>query len=196
MYAQSILWKIFSEYVLCEDKLGLRAAHRSLALSTSREQREDRMETKMMTNETLWQLLRDFEITPDICSKGALEQSVNYVKFVLGSSDSPNSPSSKRQSDILNSTWSTVDSEDLGNSLRSTNGENGFGGTGGSDSSKKSSRNGMTGESFDIEVERLSFSEFLKVLWQLSIICMEKLPSAHPVVHLQKLFRLMDRYLL
>jgi hypothetical protein len=30
------------------------------------------------------------------------------------------------------------------------------------------------------------------VLWQLSIRCTEKAPAAHPIVHAQKLFRLMD----
>lgn len=150
---QNTLWKLFSEYVLNDDNLGLPAALRSLAMSTSREQKAERMEARLMTFDTLWTILRDFDVSPDACNLGTLQQAVKYVQFIMGSS----------------STWSTVDDDEFYNSLNSIACV-GMDSTGGSNSSTLGTpKKGFpeTGANAECTCNRLSYSEFIKVVVEL-----------------------------
>ena len=158
-----MLWKLYSEYILCDNSLGLSIKLRSLALSSSREQKVERMETRMMSFDTLWAVLRDFEIAPDICNKNIVQESVQYVQFIMGSSRSSSlkvwdvKRVNNATMDSLNNTWSTIDDgQEFGTSL---------GNTGGSNVSEKSRNSAASDRYDDPEYERISFSEFLKVLF-------------------------------
>lgn len=162
--SQSILWKLFSEYVLGEENFGLPASLRSLVMSTSREMKSDRMETRLMTFDTLWTVLRDYEVSPDHCSMATLQQAVKFVQFIMGSSGSKSHKDLSAQGGSLSSTWSTVDdNQGLGSSLTST-GKRGLGSTGGSITSAGSPSKRAANVQDDSDFFRLSYSEFLKAI--------------------------------
>ena len=162
-----MLWKMFRDYVLCEDSVGLPAAHRSLALSTSREQKTERMETRLMPFDIMWTIVRDFDISPDFCNKSVLQQSVKYVQYIMGSSRSTLLKNSDRShGGSLGSTWAAENGNGWTNSLASTGNGGGFSSTGGSRSEIGSPKKVSDESYLDPEFERLSFSEFLKVITQ------------------------------
>lgn len=143
--------------------MGLPVTHRSLALSTSREQKTERMETRLMPFEIMWTIVRDFDISPDFCNKSVLQQSVKYVQYIMGSSrNSLLKNSDRSQGGSLGSTW--AGDNGLTNSLASTGNGGGFSSTGGSKSELGSPKQAPDASYLDPEFERLSFSEFLKVL--------------------------------